>query len=194
MGGTYAGDMRTSAVSRALIALVAATAVFSYAPSAQAHTELTGTQPADGAQVKKPPAQVTLTFAEPPLDTGLAVVAQGPDGRSDLPAEVKGNSVVAQWPPSAGGGQYRVSYRVVASDGHPITGQLAFTVLGSPEPSTSSTPTPATPSAAPSAAADASTPDSSQPGIPLWLWVLGAVLIVAVGYVVIARGRRPRDD
>jgi methionine-rich copper-binding protein CopC len=181
---------------RALFAVLIALLSMSAVPTAQAHTEVISTEPADGAQLKKAPAQVTLTFAEPPLDTGLAVVAQGPDGQADLPTEVKGNTVIASWPLGTPGGQYRVSYRVVAADGHPITGQLGFSVAGSEAPKTPSASTPAepSPSTSASAAAAEAEPPSSGPAIPYWLWVLGAVLIVAAGYVLIARGRRPDDS
>lgn len=160
---------------------------------AGAHTEITGTQPAEGAELKKPPKEVTLTFAEPPLSTGLAVVLQGKDGPLDLDADVRGNTVVAAWPADTAGGQYRVSYRVVAADGHPITGQVSFSVAG-PErtetPSASAIPEPITSSSASAAAAAAvESTDSSDPAIPYWLWAVGAGLIVAAAYVLIARRR-----
>ena len=178
----------------AALAAIAALLVWVSVP-ARAHTELTGTQPADGAELKKPPKQVTLTFAEPPLATGLAVVLQSKSGPQDLPADVRGNAVVAEWPAEASGGQYRVSYRVVAADGHPITGQLSF-VVAQTEPQAPSesaaaapTPTPTTTTAAAEAAAE-----PSGPAIPYWLWLLGAILVVAAAYVLIARSRRSHDS
>lgn len=188
--------MPVPAARRALFAVLIVLFSLAAVPTARAHTEILSTEPANGAQLKKAPTQVTLTFAEPPLDTGLAVVAQGPEGRTDLPAEVKGNTVIASWPSGTPGGQYRVSYRVVAADGHPITGQVEFSVAGSPPPKSPSASAPAQPSPSTSASAAAAEagPTSSGPAIPYWLWVLGAVLIVAAGYVLIARGRRPHDS
>ena len=90
--------------------------------TAWAHTEITSSQPADGATLRKAPAAVVLTFSEAPLDTGLAVVATGPQG-GRFDATVAGGEVVAPWPRDLPAGGYRVAYRVVADDGHPIEGR-----------------------------------------------------------------------
>ncbi len=157
--------------------------------TARAHTSSTGTDPADGANLAHPPRQISVSFSEPPLATGSAMVAQGPAGRVPLSATAKGNSVVAPWPDDATAGTYRVTYRVVAADGHPITGEFGFRVAGRPSPPSraAASPTPAaTASAAPAQPAESSGP-------PAWLWLVVAVLIAAGAVIAVTRGRKPSD-
>lgn len=166
-------------------------AVLSAAPlaSAAAHTELVSSDPADGATLKRAPLDVTIRFSEPPLETGLAVVSEGPSGRETLSADVRGNAVVARWPRTAGSGDYRVTYRVVADDGHPITGSTSFRVAGAAaESSPNALPSPTTTAAA------AAQPESAPPATPVWVWLGLAGIIAAGGYVVVIRARRPRDE
>ncbi len=166
-------------------------AVCAIAPSsnAWAHTEIESSTPQDQAVLKQAPRQVVLTFSEAPLDTGLAVVSQGPQGRTQLPAQVRGNDVVAVWPKESSAGPYVVSYRVVADDGHPITGQLSFQIAeakGTPASSSSANSTPV-----PAAQAPVQGPTQSTP--PYWLWALVALLIIAALYALVTRSRRHRD-
>ena len=97
-------------------------------------------------------------------------------------------------------GAYEIGYRVVSDDGHPVQGKVAFT-LTTPGPAASA-PT-AAPAVAPAAAPhrasrstghDGGRPAGEQPaqrGAPIWPWLVGAVILVAVGAVVALRlGRR----
>ena len=99
------------------------------ASPARAHTGLVEVAPADGAAVSTAPRQVVLTFASE-LDRSLAVVGlTGPSGPVDLPSapEVTGRRV-AQEVGALSAGEHRVRFRVVAADGHPVTGETTFTV------------------------------------------------------------------
>jgi copper transport protein len=95
---------------------------------AAAHTELTGTTPADGAVAATD--AVVLTFTEPVTPVGTAISlrdAQGTDRTG--PVTVDGPEVhVAVLP--GGSGTHVLDWRVVASDGHPLTGTLAFSAAG----------------------------------------------------------------
>jgi methionine-rich copper-binding protein CopC len=95
----------------------------------RAHAELVSSTPADGASLKLAPKVVRLVFGEDLLPGGTAVTATdvAADGRVELPdPQVAGDTVSVRWPASAPGGQYRVAYRVVSADGHPITGSISF--------------------------------------------------------------------
>ena len=82
-------------------------------------------------------------------------------------------------------GEHRVTYRVVSTDGHPVSGTMTFTTTAapspSPEPTASVTPTPsATASAAPT---PAETPPSTEPASERRRrarpWVVGGLAVVA---------------
>lgn len=124
--------------------------VLSSATPAQAHTALEGSSPADDARVRQPPGQITLDFTGP-IRTRLArVTVQGPDGQGyESGAPEVGSDKV--WQPLAtlsAAGTYEVRYRVIARDGHPLSGKIRF-VLTRPAPA-------------------ATRPIAADPGIPAW--------------------------
>lgn len=123
-------------MSRRLLPLVAVTAVLvglgwlATPPPASAHAVLVASTPEQGARLASAPAAVTLTFSAA-LTPPAVVVVHGPDGSvvATVEPSVSG-AVVRQTLPDAGGGTYTVAYRVVTADGHPVTGQLTFSVAG----------------------------------------------------------------
>ncbi len=129
----------------ALLAGVAGAALA--AAPAWAHDELVTTAPAAGQTVAAVPADVVLTFAEPPLALGLAVQVTGPDG-TDLAAgkpALVGSTVHQAVRAGAPAGRYTVHWRVTADDGHPVTGSFAFVARASGGEPTAAAPTPAPP-------------------------------------------------
>ncbi|PZU47186.1 MAG: copper resistance protein CopC [Arsenicicoccus sp.] len=101
--------------------------------SAQAHDELTGTAPQDGASVEAGDLEdLTLTFSGEIADVGAAVAVTAPDGSSVLEGEpvVEGPEVTQDLVDDLGDGEYAVAWRVTSEDGHPISGEFGFTVTG----------------------------------------------------------------
>lgn len=96
---------------------------------ASAHASLLSSSPADGAKLAKAPKTVVLTFGERLLPAGNAVTATDlkSNTRISLPApKIKGAKLTVAWPKSARASKYRVAYRVVSADGHPVTGRITF--------------------------------------------------------------------
>ncbi|SDV03410.1 hypothetical protein SAMN04488544_3793 [Microlunatus sagamiharensis] len=147
---------------------------------AYAHDELRSSNPADGATLAQPPAEVVLTFEEPPVDLGLQVVVTGPDGSvSSGDARIQGDDVVQTVQPQAPAGRYSVEWRVTSDDGHPVSGRFAFTAEGAATGASAG----ATPSGAP-ASTPAATPapaDAARrdPLIPSWAWIVAGVIVIA---------------
>lgn len=143
--------------------LVAAAAVLGTASPAAAHSALEGSSPADQAALAQAPTEVTLTFNEPVSTQFVDVVVTGPDGAAhqDGAAAVAGDTVTQSLRTLAADGQYTIAYRVVSADGHPISGELRFS-LTLPAPTTSAAP-PATStgSAVPRTATLSPTPSES---------------------------------
>ena len=127
--------------------LSVATVPLSPVAPATAHTNLAGSVPAAGATIEPGTAEVVLSFSAPVREGLSIVLVTGADG-ADLArgaAQVRGDDVAqpvaAPLPPGAG----TVSYRVVAADGHPITGTLPFVVaaeLANPVPAAPTDPAP----------------------------------------------------
>lgn len=148
--------MSTSArvrLSRTLLgvaaALMATASLLVVSPAASAHDALVDSSPAAGTTVETLPAALTLTFSGE-LTTGgnaTAVEVSGPDGAAAHTGDpvVEGMTVTVPLAEEAPAGEYSVAWRVVSSDGHPISGEFVFGVTTSTVAET------AEPSAAPSA-------------------------------------------
>ncbi len=118
---------RAAAVLVAL--LLALAAVLATAGRADAHNALLGTDPADGSTVAAPPERITLTFDQPAQALGTEIVVTGPDGAtvSTGTAELVDNTVSQALAADLPAGAYAVQWRVTSADGHPLSGELAFT-------------------------------------------------------------------
>lgn len=111
--------------------LLAASAVLITVPAlpAWAHNSLVATTPAEGAVVTEQPGTISLETNDDLLDVGdgSAIRVQGPDGRyyGDGCTVVVG--ATAETRAELGTpGEYTVTWQVVSTDGHPISGTWAF--------------------------------------------------------------------
>jgi methionine-rich copper-binding protein CopC len=172
-------------------------------PAAWAHDELIATTPAADTTVPTPPGSVTLRFDEAVQALGTQVLVSGPDGaplsRVEVEVEVSDATVVQPLPGDAPAGGYTVSWRVTSSDGHPLSGEFAFTVAKGTIPSAAPVEAPAASTggadgadgsdgAGVSEAAARQPVDSSFPVGPI---AIAAVLLaVAGGLALLLRRRR----
>ncbi len=149
--------------------------------SAQAHSQLVSSTPANGATLASAPAAVIFEFDEPllpDLDTVSINDEQGANVYSQKVAPVD-NSLTIEWPATLPDGTYQVAYRVVSGDGHPVTGAISFTI-GNAAPSSSPV-------------ASASTENSqAQAAMSPWALIAAVVLLaasIAVIYLLVKRRR-----
>lgn len=114
---------------------VAVVALFATAVPASAHDKLISSDPASDQKLAEAPAEVSLTFSADVLDMGAAVVVSDADGTEWVSAvpTVDGPTVTAVLDPGMPDAGYEIRWRVVSSDGHPISGVVPFTV-GDGEP------------------------------------------------------------
>jgi hypothetical protein len=177
--------MRPAARTR-LAAVAAAGAlagtVITASPAA-AHTTLTSSDPAKGSTVAAP-AEIHLNYADPVRFPGV-VVRDAKGGRHESgKASAVDNHVVEKVAGTLAPGVYTVGWRVVAEDGHPVTGEFTFTVKGGGSASASAAP-----------AAPATSRPAAQTGKKTssagWWWIGLVVLILALagGGVALARRR-----
>ena len=164
-----------------LSALIAVVALLATGGSpAFAHAGLVSSTPPDGALLTEAPSQVTLTFNENLLETLVNVSVIDADDNVLLTsvAEAAGPTVIVGWPPEATDGIYRLAYRVVSADGHPVTGDIQLTV------DAAATPTEV------AAAAERATQSSSS--LPSWVLIVGIGLFIgiAIGLFTVALRRK----
>lgn len=178
-----------------MLALVGflALAAFGAAP-ASAHSDLVSSNPADGAALQAAPAEVVLTFNENIGEAGLQVVAQGADGTVDLGTPVvDGPNVTTPWPADAAGGDYRLSFRVVSADGHPIDGTIAFSYPAESGAAAAAVLASASPEAVADVESTSAATAESGDSFPLWVPVVVIIVGVAIG-ATIARALRRRGS
>lgn len=177
------------------------------AAPAAAHNSLTGSNPADGARLDEPPAQVRLTFLSRLDPTTTKVTVTGPDNAPAAGGAPRfdGSRVTVPFTPGPAG-QYTVAYQVASGDGHPVKGDVQFTLTTGAAPAPADpTPSAADPATSPAEAgtSPAGTPSATAVAGPLdrtsddggtgwWPWLVGAVLALAalVGAALLLRARR----
>lgn len=173
-----------------LIGLLAAVGIVLAGAPAWAHDELIGSDPAAGAHVDALPTKITMTFSgvlmdEPGATDVVVTDAAGTDLTSADPV-LDGTRLTQELSGSATG-TITVIWRVVSSDGHPVSDQFTFTVGdGSAVAPTASAPSP-------SASADDADAQDASPAV--WIVVGVVVLIALIGtFVALATAKRRRSE
>ncbi len=150
------------------------------ATPAWAHSRLLRTDPADGATLTRPVATVTLTFNERVRGRFSTVVVTGPGDISYSRGAVQVvDTDVQQRVYPLRSGNYRVAWRAVSADGHPVQGEFGFTLRLSPADE---------PTAGPPTAA--ATPTRHGSGRRTSWWVLLGSVVASAGVVAVVRLRR----
>ena len=143
--------------------------VISAAP-ASAHASLVRATPADGATLTSAPSQVVLQFDDPISTSFATLVVTGPDGHDVTTGKpsVSGSTLTGDLEGGLPPGAYRTAFRVVSDDGHPVTGQLRFTLRlpATAAPSASTPAGPGSSAAPPSPTAAAPTPAAGPSVVP----------------------------
>lgn len=180
---------------RATLATAAAAvplALLAPAPQASAHATLQKTVPGKGDTVTAPRKTVRLTFDEDMQKKFAALAVTDPKGRKVATGKTKvsGRTVQREVEPFRGAGKYRVGWRAVSADGHPVSGRFSFTVAKSAVQQSSSTATPSSPS---SSSTQRATDDRSfveRHAVHLLI----AALVIVVGVALVVWERRRRHD
>lgn len=175
----------------ALVGLVALLAT-----PASAHSQLLSSSPAPGEAVETP-TTVTFVFNEALIDAGTEVSVTDAAGEVlPLTPSYPEPTTVSVELPRLPDGAATVAWRVVSADGHPIEGVLDIVVANPPEPSPSPSPSPspepstASPSPSPSPEVTDTALDEASGGLPVWLVIALAVIVVAaIGAAVVVRRR-----
>ena len=120
---------RTQRIARAASAVVvAAFALGSFAPRADAHVTLTSTDPVDGSVLAEAPKTITINFGEAIANTGGSVTIRRGSSPEAIPVlvAIKDRSIVAalgELVPDI----YRVDWQVLDKfDLHPLSGTITF--------------------------------------------------------------------
>ncbi|MFI7427390.1 copper resistance protein CopC [Micromonospora sp. NPDC049836] len=199
MGGRVA---RVACGGLMVLCLAVGVPVLLPAAPAAAHNSLAGSDPANGARLATAPERIELRFLATPSPATTKVTVTGP---GDVPAATgaatfAGKRVSVPFTPGRAG-EYLVAYQVGSADGHPVRGQIRFTLTtGVPAgtPSTVPASTSAAPSTPPARSGSAPAPGpaasrAEEGGGTGWFWALGvAALLVVLGGGLLLRRRAAR--
>lgn len=162
---------------------VAALAVTALATPASAHNVLVGSYPSAGASVSTGPTEVRFDFNAPVKFGDDTIVVLGPNNthwERTQNATVTGDSVSVPVTPLGPAGVYTASYHIISADGHPVTGDVTFTLTragtGTPDPTVNAAGT------------------GGGGGIPVWVWILVAVVVLAGALFLALRPRRNQES
>ena len=196
--------------------LLTAFAVLVPVAPAQAHDRLVSSDPESGATLESAPEEIGLTFSANVQDVGGSVDLTDGDGEkvSVGSPETDGTTVTTAIEDDLPAGDYEVRWRVVSSDGHPISGVVDFTVEGdegssdegsdsassasefsqAPTSSDSETSSPASSGTSDEASESAGSEEESGTSPAMLLLAAGVVVVVLGAGAVLLRSRRRGDD
>ena len=101
----------------------------SLAGPALAHSELRLSSPAQGARLATPPAELVLGFNEGVQVTAVRLHrAEGGEIALARPGPIVTTARHVQPLPPLAPGAYRVEWRIISAEGHPVGGTLRFQV------------------------------------------------------------------
>ncbi|KAA0024787.1 copper resistance CopC family protein [Antrihabitans cavernicola] len=149
--------------------------------TASAHSIPVSSSPADGSQIDAGPPKASITFNEALQTSFASLTVVGPDGNlwsKESKPVVDGPTVSVDVGELGPVGKYTIAYRVTSADGHPVSGTRTFTLTKAGT---------GTPGA--KADADASGGDS---GIPLWPFIVAAIVLFGGGLAFALRTPRKR--
>jgi len=169
---------------------------------ASAHADLVSTDPVDGSVLQSAPESITLSFNSQILDgmAELAVTNSAGVLVTGVIAESAQTTATALWPVDLPGDSYKIAYRIVSEDGHPITGSFSFNYPTAETASPSESPSESAPdltTAEPEVSTMQTPSQESAPAVPtsaespsesgsMLVWVLGflALALVVAGYFI----------
>ncbi|CAM2770700.1 copper resistance CopC family protein [Saccharomonospora xinjiangensis] len=171
--------------------------VFAGALPASAHNALISSNPGEGDSLDTAPTEVVLTFDQPVEDADVNEVAvTGPNGDQWAKGTVKvdGDTVTAPLRPLGPAGEYIIGFRVLSADGHPVSDEIRFTLTEPGPGQASAAPDSANQGAGEKAEAEQSgqaqqdaAGEEDSSGVPVWVWLAGAAVLLVAGLAVALR-------
>jgi len=102
--------------------------LFLFPTMASAHTKLVSSNPSNGQVITEPMKQITLEFEEALEQLGTIKLYKAGTATAVTNVSIKGNKLIADLPNGIENGDYKIEWKVVSEDGHPVTGQIPFKV------------------------------------------------------------------
>lgn len=118
------------------ISLITALLFFLLGTNVFAHSHLEDSSPKDGAVLTESLKEIKLTFETKLEPTSTFTLTDANSTSVTLPVEIKGNQLVGVLQKDLANGAYSIHWKIIGTDGHPLEGDLSFTVQLPEESST----------------------------------------------------------
>lgn len=103
--------------------------MFTFPFSAQAHTTLLSSTPTEGQSVTEVLTEVELVFGTE-IEEGSTMSIEGEAGSYEFDdIAIKNNVMTGNFSETLPNGSYRILWNIIGEDGHPIEGNIAFSML-----------------------------------------------------------------
>lgn len=144
---------------------------------AAAHSAVVGSVPEEGEAIRVGPEWASVTFNEEIQPSFPSLTVVGPDENLWSKGEpvVEGRTVKVAVGALGPVGEYRIAYRVTSADGHVVGGYRVFTLTEQGE---------GTPGPRADGRTDEAQGGDDSGGIPVWVFVLGGVVLFGAGLAV----------
>lgn len=173
-----------------LVAAIGLVAFLALPSPASAHASLVSSSPEQGQQLARLPDRVDFEFNQD-MSSPAYVIVTAPDGSSVTDGDpVVEGAEVTQALTDGPDGSYTMAYRAVSEDGHPVTGEITFTVGAASSDPASDSPAPATTDRSTASSGDEAT-DESFLGRHLLVIGVGVVLFGAAAVLLLIARRSP---
>lgn len=153
--------------------------------AASAHSVVVSSTPEDASSVAEGPTEATVTFNEALQSEFASITVVGPDGNlwSEGDPRVTGSTVAVDVRPLGPVGTYTIAFRVTSADGHPVSGTRTFelTTAGPGTAGAAADGSAPSPASAETGTAVAQQPMEDDGGVPLWPFLVLAVMAFAGG-------------
>ena len=162
------------------------------APVAWGHASQVSSTPAAGESVPVLPTEIVIAFDSPVMKAGLAVAVRDPSGAivgGAQPTVVQNEVRVGLPANDDASGTFAVAYRVVSEDGHAITGQFDFTVIGNGSPDSGTVSAEPTFGAITPVEVVSKDADDASTGAPMIPIIVSLFVLATIGVVLALRWR-----
>lgn len=102
--------------------------LFIFPSLVKAHTTLVSSNPSEGQVITEPIKQITLEYESTLEKISTLTLLQDRNKVAINDIQVENNKMIANLPEELKNGNYKIEWKIVGEDGHPLSGQISFSV------------------------------------------------------------------
>ena len=106
--------------------LISIISIFALVTPSQAHTEVVSVEPDANQTLTVLPLEVKLSLSEPVIQEGTFASITSESGSVEASIRIEDANIFISIPQDLSGSSFSIAYKTVASDGHPLDGELVY--------------------------------------------------------------------